>query len=496
MSMSGAAVDSEQFRCPVTDGLSSLQLGDHAEALGAGAGREGSREQRLGLKRKFRHVMVSSCAAAAFYVASLNTTLKYALALSGKNSAKVTQRVKSDFWSMHHGGRIRVGIIGCGRLGRQLLSALVAFSSVNPEDVLISMPRLETVVDLHELGMTCVFDNQRVVHHADVVFLCCPPHKLVRLARDVAGCIKPSCIVYSLIAGVSMVRIQSLLKHDRLVVLPQGECNSSNMVSSHLPVSSLSFAAKSKSQTQAASLLAVMGATGNGGEAATDSNDASESAVQLYGGHSQSLLVKSEACLVADSVVDSELELKRNPEHLLSILSSARTRCTVFPLTKLLDKDQTIMSFVTEADGICWAALLIAGIWDFLGLHFSCPHAMCVRIINAVLFNESGVTSTDNWWERNITGLNITDFHVFPTEVDLTDENCYEDEAPNPSGLMNAHYETVSKLLSKDTSLAKAMQSKFTAVLGIPTVLQGKSAVAISQTFAAFINPEHGNKLL
>lgn len=48
---------------------------------------------------------------------------------------------------LSHRNAVKVGLIGCGRLGSQIINAIMAFSDVRPEEIIISTRKP------HELSM-------------------------------------------------------------------------------------------------------------------------------------------------------------------------------------------------------------------------------------------------------------------------------------------------------------------------------------------------------
>ena len=70
---------------------------------------------------------------------------------------------------------------------------------------------------LQESGVQCFHDNQRAASAAHLLFLCVLPSQLPDVAEDIRGHISDGCIIYSMIAGVTLPRLQKLLDHTDIV---------------------------------------------------------------------------------------------------------------------------------------------------------------------------------------------------------------------------------------------------------------------------------------
>ncbi|XP_015765333.1 PREDICTED: uncharacterized protein LOC107344204 [Acropora digitifera] len=103
----------------------------------------------------------------AFLVAILNDTRQKIIEAKfpvKQKSSKLLQEIpKRD--------PVLVGIIGCGRLGKQLANTLLKFSDVQPEELFLSSRRPETLSSFQEKGVNCGFDNIKVSGTARAVVM-------------------------------------------------------------------------------------------------------------------------------------------------------------------------------------------------------------------------------------------------------------------------------------------------------------------------------------
>lgn len=108
-----------------------------------------------------------------------------------------------------------VGIIGCGRLGKQLANTLLKFSDVHPEELFLSTRRPETLSSFQEKGVHCGFDNVKVCSAVHILFLCCLPSQFATVAKEIRGHL--NCPVYVLIGGTPLARICQLLEYNQII---------------------------------------------------------------------------------------------------------------------------------------------------------------------------------------------------------------------------------------------------------------------------------------
>ncbi|KAL6105713.1 noxred1 [Pungitius sinensis] len=117
-------------------------------------------------------------------------------------------------------GDIRVGILGMGQIGKQLLLTLLDKSDIKPSHIKISSRRPESAVEFSRAGVECFFDNRSVGAWADVLFLCCLPSHLHKVCADLRSHLSACCLVYSFPTGVPVSKLARLLGHD-FILRPQ-----------------------------------------------------------------------------------------------------------------------------------------------------------------------------------------------------------------------------------------------------------------------------------
>lgn len=178
----------------ITKNLSSLQFD-------AGVGEPGRR--LLFLRKRSQLVTINIVSHAVFTCAMLGEIKRNACKLRNDHS------------------QLKVGLIGCGRLGTHLIHALLYYTNILADDIKVSTRRPDAVFLDHGLeGVTCFHDNMKASVDVDILFLCCPPHQIAKVLKEVktAG-LQPHCLVYSIVSGISSKKISEIIEHD-LVLKP------------------------------------------------------------------------------------------------------------------------------------------------------------------------------------------------------------------------------------------------------------------------------------
>ncbi|KAK0136390.1 NADP-dependent oxidoreductase domain-containing protein 1 [Merluccius polli] len=115
---------------------------------------------------------------------------------------------------------LRVGILGMGRIGKQLLTSLLETVGIQPAQINISTRRPESSAECRQRGVQCYLDNGRLAAWADVLFLCCLPSQLAAVSADLRAHLPKQCLVYSFVTAVPPKRLANLLGHS-FILIPQ-----------------------------------------------------------------------------------------------------------------------------------------------------------------------------------------------------------------------------------------------------------------------------------
>ena len=117
---------------------------------------------------------------------------------------------------------MKIAFIGGGNMGEAMLSAILDCGLTVAWDVSVSDPSEERRKYLGEkYEVQALADNLVATKGAEVVVLAVKPQYLAPVIADLAGQLKPSQLVLSIIAGATISTLHNGLKHNRIVrVMP------------------------------------------------------------------------------------------------------------------------------------------------------------------------------------------------------------------------------------------------------------------------------------
>jgi pyrroline-5-carboxylate reductase len=111
----------------------------------------------------------------------------------------------------------RIAFIGPGVMAEAMIAGLLNQKLSKPQNLTASGPRLERGEELRKkYGIRVTSDNAAAVQEADVVVLSVKPQRLTEVMKGLKG-IRPDALVLSIIAGASMKKIGTGLKHKAIV---------------------------------------------------------------------------------------------------------------------------------------------------------------------------------------------------------------------------------------------------------------------------------------
>ncbi|XP_045172589.2 NADP-dependent oxidoreductase domain-containing protein 1-like [Mercenaria mercenaria] len=163
-------------------------------------------EKELQYLRKRAHALtVTSCAQATYFVSVLHEArqLKNCLKSPQKRSTRILQDQSSR-------DPLKIGILGCGRLGSQLAHSFITYGNINPKDIKISTRRPETLEYLSTKGVDCFHDNIKLVTTSHIVFLCVLPSQVPTIADEVKADIPQTLFLYSFASSISARKLRQL----------------------------------------------------------------------------------------------------------------------------------------------------------------------------------------------------------------------------------------------------------------------------------------------
>jgi len=152
---------------------------------------------------------------------------------------------------------VRIGFIGGGYMGEALVSAFLKAGAVQPGDIVVSDVAEERRKQLAaDYGVEATADNAEAVSNAGVVVLAVKPQVFSDMVAPLKGTLDSGQTVLSIMAGVSIERIESELAHDAIVrVMP----NTAAFVAEAMSVWTASSAVAEEAKRSITGLLGAMG---------------------------------------------------------------------------------------------------------------------------------------------------------------------------------------------------------------------------------------------
>src|SRR5260221_14378700 len=150
----------------------------------------------------------------------------------------------------------KIAFIGPGVMAEAMIAGLLRKKLAKPENVTASGPREERVAELQKkYGIKITTDNSSAVSHADVVVLSVKPQRLSEVMKGLKG-IRSDALIVSIIAGASIKKISTGLKHKSVV---RSMPNTPGQIGEGITVWTSSKEVTEAQQEMARGLLGAMG---------------------------------------------------------------------------------------------------------------------------------------------------------------------------------------------------------------------------------------------
>jgi pyrroline-5-carboxylate reductase len=108
--------------------------------------------------------------------------------------------------------RLRIAVIGAGKLGETLVRGLLAAGRVKPQDVVVTAGHLPRARDAAKrLGVKAAKSNVEAVRGADVILLCVKPQQVGRVVAEIAPELERTQLLVSAAASMSTAFIEARL---------------------------------------------------------------------------------------------------------------------------------------------------------------------------------------------------------------------------------------------------------------------------------------------
>ncbi len=150
----------------------------------------------------------------------------------------------------------KIAFIGPGVMAEAMIAGLLRQKLADPKNIIASGPREERGGELHmKYGIKATTDNASAVHEADVIVLSVKPQRLSEVMKGLKG-IRPGTLIISIIAGASIKKISTGLKHKAIV---RSMPNTPGQIGEGITVWAVSKDVNDEQQKIARAILSAMG---------------------------------------------------------------------------------------------------------------------------------------------------------------------------------------------------------------------------------------------
>ncbi len=107
--------------------------------------------------------------------------------------------------------KTKIAILGTGNLGSSLVKGLVESGKYHPNQFTLTRRNISKLDLWKEEGFGVTTNNVEAAKKADIIFLAVLPQKINVVLEELKGNLKPSQLVLSLVTGIKVVEIASIL---------------------------------------------------------------------------------------------------------------------------------------------------------------------------------------------------------------------------------------------------------------------------------------------
>ena len=117
---------------------------------------------------------------------------------------------------------MNLGFIGGGQMAEAIIDAITANQFVDVNDLIVGDVSKERRTYLsNKFSITTTASNLEAAKKSDLMLLAIKPQDVAAAAQEIAGSLKPSCMLVSIVAGTTLNTLQDLFQHNVIVrVMP------------------------------------------------------------------------------------------------------------------------------------------------------------------------------------------------------------------------------------------------------------------------------------
>lgn len=112
----------------------------------------------------------------------------------------------------------KIAVIGAGNLGTSLVKGLVDSGKYQPSDFILTRRSITKLATYQEQGYAVTANNKEAVENAAIIILAVLPQKIDTILEEIKENITSNQLIISLVSGVKVNDIQSILGNDMPIV--------------------------------------------------------------------------------------------------------------------------------------------------------------------------------------------------------------------------------------------------------------------------------------
>ena len=113
---------------------------------------------------------------------------------------------------------MKIAIIGGGNLGSAIAAGLLKSNFCAAANITVTKRNIATLAWLQEKGINVLSDNKEATINANVVILAIKPFQIKEILEEIKSSITPNQLLISVVTGISLEEIKSIVGHDVSVV--------------------------------------------------------------------------------------------------------------------------------------------------------------------------------------------------------------------------------------------------------------------------------------
>ena len=111
-----------------------------------------------------------------------------------------------------------IAIIGAGNIGLSIATGLVRSEKIKPKNILLSRREIKHLATYNEMGYKITNSNTDALTFSKTIIISVGPQQLEELAKQIRGKVTDDHLIISVVSGVSISKIRSIIGTSGLVV--------------------------------------------------------------------------------------------------------------------------------------------------------------------------------------------------------------------------------------------------------------------------------------